>query len=264
MGTILSKITYSILAFVMVASAVADDEVARAKLKDATALYAERADAEKLTATLELLAKAENEAQDKTLKHDILILQTRCLYFQAQKSTDQKQKLALHEKGRTIAQAARDLNDTAEGYYWDAAHLSRWANLIGIPKNLFQRPTLFKLLDTIPKKITRDGSPGVTYEGYGSSRIYGRVHFKLPAIFEGKYDLAIKYLKLAHEKAPDFAANTSCYADALYAKKPTRAEAKKIVDELLKKDPRKLNLNRIPETEDEFKEAKEIRANMVD
>lgn len=256
----------SIFLVISLVPAFADDESARTRLKEATALYAERAQPEKLAAALEVLAKAEGETQDKSIKYDILILQTKLLYFRAGHSNlGDKKKAAAYEEARDKAEAAIALNATyADAYFWSAACLSRWAEIVGIPGNLIKKPTLMKLLGKIDGLKTREGKAGETLEGYGSSRMLGRINFVLPPKLGGDYKTAVKLLKKARDNAPTYASNIHYYAEALYKEDATKGEAKDILDKLLKQDPKTYNLNRIPETEDEFEAAKKFRKQIPD
>lgn len=270
-----TKIIFSLLAVTLI-PLKADDKIAKEKLEIAEKLYAERNQAEKLDQGIEAAKEAEKEATDKDLKFDSAILHAKFLYFKGNHAKTDKEKQTHLLSALETAKAARTNGDYAESYFWEAASLSRWAKSVGVATSVKRKGELLKLLETANKKKTREGKDGETFEGHGTSRILGKVYYELPSAFGGNYDTAIKALKKAYEKAPEYASNIAYYAEARYSFKSdnkdktkkaeeeanARAEAKKILDGLLEKDPLTYNAKRIPETQDEFAEAKKIRSTM--
>lgn len=247
-------------------SVFATDAAAKLKLEDAKKAYAERADLKKVEEGLTATTDALKEAEDKDLKYDILVLTSKLHYSKGMQTAGDEKKVDIFEAGRAAAEAARKLGDHADAFYWEAANLARWGEAKGVLQALAKKNDLLKLLAAVPEKTSRDGGEGEKFEGYGSARISGRIYFKLPAFAGGNPEKALELLKSAYEGAKDYGLNINYYAEALYAADDVekKKEAKKILDAFLKENPEKYNLNRIPETKQEYADAKKLRAEMAD
>lgn len=258
-----TALSFTLLAGLMlsIGTAKADDKAAQDKLQQATELYKQRTDAAKVTEALTLLEAAAKEVADDEIKFDILILNVRALYWKGMHTTGDANKIVIHESGVKLAGEARTLKpDYAEGFYWSAAHLGRWAEAKGIIASLSKKQEIMDTLEAIFELNTKAGDPGETYEGYGADRILGRLYFKLPGFAGGNPATSLKHLTTAFTKGPEIALNTVWYAETLSGTDKTKA--KQALDDLLKKDPNTLNLNRIPETNEEFADAKKLRAEL--
>ncbi len=245
-------------------TAKADDKAAQDKLQQATELFKQRTDAAKVTEALTLLEAAAKESTTDEVTYDVLVYQARVLYWKGLHTAGDANKILIHDSGVQLAGKARALlPDFAEAFYWGAAHLGRWAEAKGVIASLGKKQEIMDTLEAIFELNTKDGNPGENYEGHGADRILGRLYFKLPSFAGGNLATSLKHLEAAFTKAPEVALNTVWYAESLGSGSATeKAKAKQILDDLLAKDPNTLNLNRIPETNEEFADAKKLRAEL--
>jgi hypothetical protein len=245
-------------------TARADDKSADAKLQQAIALYKQRTDPAKVTEALALCQAAKGEATDQDLKYEILTLHARVLYWKGMHTTGDANKILIHQEGVDRSQEARTLvPDYAEAFYWGAAHMGRWAEAKGIIASLSKKQEIMDTLEAIFELNTKAGDAGETWEGYGADRILGRLYFKLPSFAGGNLATSLKHLEQAYTKGPQIALNTVFYAESLASgTSAQKAKAKQILDDLLAKDPNTLNPDRIPETLEEFKDARKLRAEL--
>jgi len=244
-------------------TAKADDKAAQDKLLQATELFKQRTDAAKVTEALTLLEAAAKESATDEVAYDVTMYQCRVLYWKGLHTAGDANKITIHDSGVQLAEKGKTLfPDYAEAFYWKAAHLGRWAEAKGIIQSLSKKKEIMDTLEAIFELNTKDGKPGEEYEGHGADRILGRLYFKLPSFAGGSLATSLKHLEQAFTKSPDIALNTVWYAESLGSDAAQKAKAKQILDELLKKDPNTLNLNRIPETNEEFADAKKLRAEL--
>lgn len=256
--------------FALGLTARADDKVAEANLVQATQLYAQRTDAAKVEQGLRLLKAAETEATTNELKYDVCVLTSKFLYWKGMHTAGDNNKMVIHNEGVNKANQARTLLPAfADANYWSAANLGRWAEAKGVIASLSKKQEIMDTLNSIFTKTVKPGKPdqvpaqGKTYEGYGADRILGRLYFKLPGFAGGSLAKSLTHGDRSYAGAPTVAINTNFYAESLASGNATqKATAKRILDELLAKDPNTLNPDRLPETIEEFADARKLRAQL--
>lgn len=253
--------TVAALAVTSISTARADD-TADILLEKATAAFAERAngDLKAINETLVLLAKAEALTASVETKYDINILAARAQYFKGARTEGDAAKMVEYDLAMNKAKAATTLAPQySESWYFYAISLGRWAEAKGITASLGRRKELQQNAETAMTKITRDGNPGETTDGYGPARTLGRMFFKLPGFAGGSNQKSRDYLAKAVTNAKDLALNTVYYAETLAAMGNENKEtAIALLKELLSKDVRSYNPKRIAETEDEFNLGREL------
>ena len=239
----------------------ADDVLS--KYQDALQDFGKRnaADPAPIESALQKLEEIENKSADKDVNYDIFVLEARALYWKGVHLKARDQIMATHLKGQQKADAAVKVNpEYTEGYYYAGINLGRWGEANGIIPSLSKLGTLKAYMADASSHLTRAGDAGGTVDGYGPSRVIGRIYFKLPRVFGGSHKEAIKNLKVAYDNAKDLALNVVYYAETLNdGTKEEKIEAKRVLDELLAADPETINKDRIPESREEFKEARELR-----
>lgn len=239
----------------------ADDAGAKTKLDKALSLYAQRGEAGKIDEAVAVLKDADKDATSAGLKYDLLVLYSRALYYKGTHTKGDKEKVQIHDLAYKVAESARTEGpDYAEALYWSAANLGRWAEANGVVSSLSKKKEIMATLEQIFELKTKGGQPGETYEGYGANRILGRLYFKLPGWAGGSTEKALKNLEITATKAPNFAINVWYYAETLSTK--DKGKAKDLLRDLLTKDPKTLNADRVPETIEDFVEAKRILAEL--
>ncbi len=247
-------------------SASADNAVAQAKFEEGKALFAQRtADLATINQALSVLAAAEAEAQDKELKYDILVLACRALYFQGTHTEGKDNKKRIHDAGQKKCDAAEAVTqDYSESAYFAAINLARWGQANGIVSSLFQVPTLKKYLAAAkdPSRTTRDGKDAESVDGYGPYRTEGRMLQELPALFGGSHAESVKSLQYAVKNAPELAYNTVYLGDSLIkgGNAAAKAEGRKLLEDLLKKDVSAFDPSRPVETAEELQMARDVLA----
>ncbi|MBI2712456.1 MAG: hypothetical protein HYX41_06335 [Bdellovibrio sp.] len=207
------------------------------------------------------LAKVENTAADANLNYDILVLESRALYWKGTHLKDQEQVKEVHLQGQGKADAAAKLKPTyADAHYYAGINLARWGEANGILPSLSKLGALKNYMALASKQTTRSGAEGGTVDGYGPSRVLGRIFYKLPVVFGGSRKKSLEHLKTAFDNAKDLALNVVYYAETLSkGSDAEKAEAIKILDELLANNPETYNKDRIPENLEEFKEGQKLR-----
>jgi hypothetical protein len=245
--------------------AKADDPTARQLLAKAQALYDKRGDTiQNSIDAASTLETALTQVQSADLKYDILILETRSLYWQGTHTDGDDNKKVIHLKAKAQADAAIALDDSyAEGQYYAGINLARWAEANGIVASISHKGELIQYMKNAADvtRTTRDGQDGETVDGYGPDRVLGRMYQKLPGILGGDHNLAVTYLRTAVAKAPKHAINVVYLADSLYkGSSAEQAEGKQIVTALLQNDPTVFGQadDRVPETLDEFQWARDL------
>lgn len=266
-------LSLAIAGLVIVSTSGRADDTPETKLKEAQGLYDQRADAAKVDQALAVLKQAAALPQkDQDTQYDILILTSKTTYFKGLHTDSKTDKLTLFDSAKATAVQAEELKpDYADAYYWHAANLARWGEAKGktSPAVLPKIAELKKALDTLEagKLKSRDGKPSDAYEGYGADRIYGRIYHELPSLLipfylGGSRSKSVTYLDKAYSNAKDYALNAVYDAESLADISSDKTTACQILADLLKNDPKKLNPARIPETEDEFAEAKALQAKL--
>ncbi len=249
-------------AFGFAASVKADDDSAREKMEAGRDLYAQRGDLSKNDQAIATLNEAAGLVEsDDDLKYEILILESRAVYWKGNNQTDKDQKKATHDQAMTLCKAAMALNDDyADAHYFYGINLARWAEANGVISSLFRKDELMKTMADAMDRNTLAGAAGETIDGYGPHRTLGRVYFKLPGFAGGSNDKSVKELDKAYANAPTLALNAVYLAETLAdGNKDQKARARDILDQLLSKDASTLNPDRVPETQQEFNDARAIR-----
>jgi len=238
---------------------------ARELLAQAQASFEKRETPAEVERALALLADAEkNAADDEELLYDILVLSSRTLYWKGNRQKTDDEKMAVFEKGMEKAKAAYAIDDTlAEGYYFYAINLGKWALAKGVLASLFRKNELIEHAETALRNETRDGEKGETVDGYGPNRTLGYMYYKLPGFAGGSTERSLKYLSEAFTRAPQIALNHVYYAEVLASGNAAdKARARVILDNLLAQNPVTLNPSRVPETKEEFELARQLRADL--
>lgn len=228
-----------------------------------------------------------DRASDATQKYDAYLLLSRALYFKGMHAANGRAEIFMD--GRRVAEAGiahakQHLNDQrAECYYFKAINMGRWGEAVGIldPRVVGQRHDFRRaVIDAMHfrrsagsdealrgangqpvLRFAKDGTPGVSYDGYGPWRSLGRMYNRLPGFFGGDNNRAETILRDAVRLAPRLALNHVYLAQVL-ADLDKKDEARALLDRLLANDPATLNPDRVPETADEFIEARRLRADI--
>ncbi len=243
------------------AAARADETRAQSLFAEAKTAYAARENLAQIDVALSKLDQAFAQADTNETKYDILIMSAHTLYYKGGRATSDSSKMDIYSQAMGKANQAKALiDDYAEAYYQYAINLGRWAEAKGILSSLNRKDELIKSVQDAMDRSTRDGANGEELDYYGPARTLGRVYFKLPAFAGGSRDTSLSYLDKAYNAGKADSLNVVYYAEALAAgSRSDKDHAKQILDELLKNDPATYNLDRIPETKDEFEQARQIR-----
>jgi hypothetical protein len=246
-------------------NAQADDAAVRQSLEAAKALFNQRSAASSapIDQALASLKTLEGQAQAKELKYDVLILEARALYFKGTHTAGDAGKKTVHEEGRAKADAAEALGlELAEAPFFAGLHLARWGEANGVVSSVSQVPTLKKYMAKATDRVTRDDKEGETVDGFGPSRILGRMYKKLPGLLGGSHSESVKLLDKAYKGAPTTALNAVYLADTLLkdGNAAEQTEGKAILAKLLARDAATLNPDRVVETTEEFELARQVQA----
>jgi hypothetical protein len=226
-------------------------------LDQAKELFAQRADLAKANEAVNLLKGAEAIATDADLKYDIQILLSRTYYWLGLHQSTKDSKKAMYDAGQKAADRAKQASDDfAEAYYFAGINLARWAEANGVLESLARKGELISYMQGAMDRVTRDGAPGESTDGYGPHRTLGRMFKKLPAVFGGSREKSLNHLNTAYSKAPTLAMNGLYLADTLKDRGSSSevARAQEILTSLLahKGNPAGLNPDRVPETTEEL------------
>jgi hypothetical protein len=250
-------------------SSFADDSAINASFEEAKGLYSHRSatDLTSINQALEKLGKIEGKAEDSDLNYDILILESQSYYWKASHTAAINEKVKFYEFGQAKADAASALvPEYAEGYYFAGINLARWAEARGVLASLNKEADLRKYMNNVTTHFTKDEKKGETLDGYGADRVFGRIYFKLPSAFGGSVQEALKHQEKAYQNAKDYVLNSVYLAESLsFGDASHKARAKQILDDVISAvtaDPVGFNPNRVPETNEEVKEAKKLRAQL--
>ena len=241
-----------------ISTAHATDTTAQAALDQGNALYAQRNDTDQtpILNALKLLSAAEGTATTNDINFDILILESRALYWQGQHTVSVDDQKTIYLNGQAKAVAARALSDAyAEGPYYAGINLARWGEANGIVASIGHKAELIQdMADASnPSRATRDGDDGETIDGYGPDRVLGRLYYKLPAILGGNFNTSVADLTISVQKAPNYALNILYLVDTLeHGSAAQQAQGKQMLTSLLAQNPETFNPDRLPETLDEF------------
>jgi hypothetical protein len=259
-----SAVTISVLANNF---AFAEEILGQKTYEDAMSAFSQRSstDTAPIEVALSVLNSLENKSDDSDTNYKVFILKARANYWKGLHASTDKEKIAIYLQGQNAAEAAIKINDGyADGYYYAGIHLARWAEANGIFQSIGKKDQLIKLMNDAMNRPTLEGNPGESIDGYGPDRTLGRAYHKLPGVLGGSHSKSLSYLRKAVESKTFLVAQSVNYLADTLASGPSveKAEAKKILDELLAQDPITYNPARVPETLDEFKDAKELRAKL--
>ncbi len=251
-------------AFMGVVSSIASvsaADPAQELYEQAMTAFAGRENLAEVDRSLALLEQAAQVAVDADLKYDILILASRNLYWKGNHQKTDAEKMAVFEVAMEKATAAKELNDDySEAYYFYGISLGKWGLAKGVMASLGRRKELQSNAEGAIERTTRDGRAGEELDGYGPNRTLGYMFYKLPSFAGGNRERALQLLEEAVVKAPTLVLNTVYLAEVLASGSANdKARARKLLDELLKKDPTKLDPNRVPEAKEELALARQLR-----
>lgn len=259
-------------------TAHASDDSAKALMTQARAAFAMRATPGKANEAIDLAEKAAKEADSDDMKYDSLIMQSRSYYWMGGHGEGGNSKENTYNLGVKAALAAVEVNsDYAEGHYFNAINLGRWAEAYGIVKAIVIKGAHRWMMTALEKcydaksfyEKDSDGEPlaGDMVDGSGPRRAYGRLWQKLPGVYGGSRSKALGEYETAVANGPQVALNTVYYAETLFSGggSSEQMKAKELLDALIAKitkDPAGFNPVRAPETADELVEAKSLRHSM--
>jgi len=262
-----SFVTLTVLAALAVPAMTvraADDTVARAKYQAALDLYAQRADLSKNLQAQGLVEEGLAAVGDNQLKFQLLILKARTKYWQGMNmpTSPKEPTMAVFEAAYVAAKDAyTTLPTAADGYYFYAISLGRWALIKGKLASLSRKGELMDHLNKAIARTTLAGDAGESIDGYGPDRTYGKMYKELPGFAGGDHTLAVRYTKKCYDNAPELALNSVYYAEALIDGSSTEKQLGcSVLEKLLKFEatPEALNPDRIPETIQELKEGRDL------
>lgn len=203
------------------------------------------------------------------IEHKIKLLtkSSLSLYYFGTHSDNNELKKTIHERGWILAEKATklyelyqsDLLDNellAKALMQQGANMGKWGEANGIGQSLVRWPELEKIM----KRIIKLGQASVN--SYGPYRILGRAYFVLPSPL-GSREKSERYLKRAYKKSLNqngksiYGLNVIYYAEVLISRDKSDI-AKDILLSFLSSDPETINLERIPETKEEFEIAKNL------
>jgi len=194
-----------------------------------------------------------------SLKYKLLILKNRIVYNQGEDASTNDKKEELFKKACDIAESAKKLNNKhADGFYYFAISLARWAEARGIIASLNRKSELLKNLGETVKRQTIDGQAGNNIDYFGPDRVFGRMYFKLPGIFGGDNDKSREHLERAVKMGPLHPLNTIYLAETLTKfSDQDKNRGCSMLKNLLSLEPRKFNPKRQAENIREFQRGKQ-------
>jgi hypothetical protein len=231
----------------------------------------------------DLYAQEAAQATDPQVKAKYLVGQAEALYFVGAASQVNTEKINKHLLGMNVADQAvaifgiKDVTKVspddikklkalpadqlailASGLYQRGINLGQWGAANGVMKSLSKWPELKANMQVII-----DLGLGKIND-YGPYRVLGRGYFKIPSMLGGSVDKAIQYLssavkgsKAAGQIYSVNGFNNTYLAEALNSNGKT-SDAKQLLNEFLKADPKTLNPILIPENQQAQSDAKEL------
>ena len=102
--------------------------------------------------------------------------------------------------------------------------------------------------------------PGKEFDGFGANRTLGKMESELPTGSNARAEQLLRE-SFTKQSPSDLVALNTVYLAEVLIKNRKKAEAKKILDDLImyQSEPAKYNPNRVPETIDEIKDAVTLR-----
>ena len=231
----------------------------------------------------DLYAQEAAKEANPIVKAKYLTGQAEALYFVGAASQANSEKIDKHLKGMdvaVVAVAAFGIKDVtkvspddvkklkalpadqlailAAALYQRGINLGQWGAANGVMKSLSKWPELKANM-----QIIIDLGQGKINE-YGPYRVLGRGYYKIPSMLGGSVDKAIQYLSSAIKgsKAPgqNYSVNgfnNTFYAEALNNNGKS-AEAKQLLNDFLKADPKTLEPALAPENKQAQSDAKDL------
>jgi hypothetical protein len=221
---------------------------------------------------------------DANLKAQYLVKQAASSFFLGDSASDNNEKIAQFTAGMGSSNAAlkltgiNDVNNVtdadianitkrskdeitlvAEALYVYGINLGQWGQANGVMQSLNKWPELRTTMELIVKV----GARGL--HEYGAYRTLGRGYFKIPALLGGDVAKAQKYLSTAVQGslAPGQVYSTNGYNNLFYADllidQGQQAQAKKILQDFVKADPK----TTLPGYEPETREAQRLALVML-
>ncbi len=194
------------LALSLALAAPAGAATAAELIKQGDALYAQRADLAKARQAAQAYAQALS-ADPKSEQAAWKLART---YYWIGKHSPEDQKLDIFQKGVDAAKKAIAINPkSAPGHFWLGVNYGVYGSAKGIMESL-------SLVDPIKKEMAAVIALDPDFEAGGPYRVLGRLYFKLPGLFGGDNDEAIKNLKIAVQKGPKRYLNHIYLAEVYY------------------------------------------------
>ena len=140
-------------------SSFADEAAAKQAYEKAKSLFAQRsaASTRSVDEAISILGVAEGQAESKELKYDILILESRALYFKGTHAQGDGAKKEIHSLGQAKADAAEAVSsEFSEAPFFAGINLARWGEANGIIASLSKVPALKKYMAKAIERVTRD------------------------------------------------------------------------------------------------------------
>jgi tetratricopeptide (TPR) repeat protein len=281
----------TLVAVMATAQPVRADDIA-ADLATAQGLFeAQRQDSAVLEQVIASLNAAVARADNPEQKYAALLLLSQSQYFKGMHLPDatteerKQARLRTFDAGIAACDAANVINRASFGdqrsecYYFKAINLGRWGEthgLISFPsisrRHEYRRSVIDAMnfrrgTDTddallgpngqpVPRR-TGAGRPGVSYEGYGPYRAMGRMYHRLPPGFGRDLQRAETMLRDCVRLAGNIAINHNYLAEVLW-EEGKQDQAREVLRNLLANDEATFNPERLPETRDEFVEARKL------
>ncbi|RJX34687.1 MAG: hypothetical protein C4525_06445 [Desulfarculus sp.] len=162
------------------------------QIKQADALYVQRADLAKAQQAAELYQQA---LQADPKSEEAAWKLARALYWVGNHAAKDKQ-VEIFDRAVKAGQQAVAINpQSLPGHFWLGVAYGVYGNAKGVLKSL-------SLVNPIKQEMALVIKMDPGYEAGGAYRVLGRLYFKLPGLFGGDNDLAIKNLRTAVAKGP--------------------------------------------------------------
>jgi tetratricopeptide (TPR) repeat protein len=162
-------------------------------LSEGDAAYRERAEPGKAGKSLELYKKAlvlDSSSEEAYWKI------ARTYHWLATQEKDPEKVAKLHKEGAEFAKLAIEANpESVPGHFWLGIHYALFGQARGIAQSL-------SLVDPIMKEMEWVLKKDESYMEGGAHRALGQIYFKLPGIWGGDNEKALKHLQRSIEIAP--------------------------------------------------------------
>jgi tetratricopeptide (TPR) repeat protein len=163
---------------------------ARKLVREGDALYAERAEAGAAEKAVELYKKA--LALDSSADEPYWKISRAMLWI----ASHSEKKIEMHKEGIEYAKLAVAANEeSVPGHYWLGVHYGLYGQAVGIAQSLHMVDPIKKEMEWIIKKDEK-------YSSGGAHRTLGRLYHKLPGLWGGDNEKALKHLKRSIELQP--------------------------------------------------------------